>query len=213
MRCSLEYVVGRIEAEGLDRVFVFTKGAGGALGHKIASAEGTTAAVELLSTLPAQVAGDMVVKAWKHRPELRKPNTADLAYHWTVSGTMAVTGAGGYAGNGAGGPSWREYLDLKLELARREIEAKYADKDGDGFNMRDLAPVLQGLIARLGAPSQPVAPAPAPVASTGGGGSDEPELRAILADVVRFYRNNPEQARQFAPMLRDMANQHRNHEA
>lgn len=212
MRVSLEYVVGRIEAEGLDRVFVFTKGAGGALGHKIASAEGTQAAVDLLSTLPGQVAGDMVVKAWKHRPELRKPNTADLAYHWTVSGTMAVTGAGGYAGTG-GGPSWREYLDLKLELARREMEAKYADKENDGFNMRDLAPVLQGLVMRLGAPSQPVAVAPAPVASTGGGASDDPELRSILADVVRFYRNNPEQARQFAPMLRDMANQQRTHEA
>lgn len=210
MRVALDYVLARVDAEKLDRMTAHQRGAGGAAAGKIAYAEGTEAIREILQTLPGQVSGDIVLRCWRHGDNRGKKALAETAYTWTVAGTMEGGAIGGAPGVAAG-PSWREYLDLKLDLARREIEDRYRDKEkGDGFSMRDLAPIIAGLAQRLAAPVSgapdpaPVSgPAPTPKAKAG---ERDPELDAILADVVRFYRRNPEQARQFAPMLRDMAN-------
>lgn len=208
MRVALDYVLARVEAEGLDRMVAHQK-SGGGLG-KIAQANSVEEIKEILSTLPSQVQGDIVLKVWKATANKGRKGLQEVAYTWTVAGTMdggAVNGAPGYAG----GPSWREFMELRLQLMQKEIEAKHASKEKDGIGFADFAPLLQGLIGRLGSAAPTPSPVtgaeqPAPAASPKAASGRDPELDAILADVVRFYRRNPEQARQMAPSLHAMAN-------
>ena len=202
MKVAVQYVKDRVEAEGLDRLIATAKGYGAASGGIIAKANGSADVMEILDTLPGQVAGDFVVKVWKESPNKGRKGLDERAYTFILDGTM--NGTGMIQGANASGPTWREYLDLKLQLAKNELEQRYAGKEDDTW--KTLAPMIQGIAAQLmgNRPHivpEPIAatpPNPAPRAE-----QDE-ELNAILKDVVRFYRKSPGQARQFAPMLRQM---------
>lgn len=205
MKVSPQYVKERAEAESLDRLLATAKGGGAAGGGIIARGNSAEEVAEILDTLPGQVQGEFVVKVWKHSANKGRKGLHEIAYTFTLDGTMngnAVQGIGG------SGPSWRELMDLKLQILKMELEHKYEGKKDD--TLATLTPLITGIVARLGsgAPAAPVAAAdPEPVAAApkADRGQDA-ELRDILADVARFYRRNPAQAREFAPHLKQMAN-------
>lgn len=204
MKVSAQYVKDRAEAEHLDRLIATAKGYGAAGGGIIARGNSAEEVQEILDTLPGQVQGEFVVKVWKNTANKGRKGLAEIAYTFILDGTMGTNGVQGIAG---GAPSWRELMDLKLQILKMEMENKYEGKKDD--TLTQLAPLISGIVSRLGAsgpapaPAAPVSsPDPAPKADRG----EDAELREILADVARFYRKNPDQARQFAPTLKQMAN-------
>ena len=204
MKVSPQYVKDRAEAEGLDRLIATAKGYGAAGGGIIARGNTAEEVADILDTLPGQVQGEFVVKVWKNTANKGRKGLHDIAYTFILDGQMNGNSVQGIAG---GSPSWRELMDLKLQILKMEMEHKYEGKKDD--TLSTLAPLISGIVARLGSPAGGAAPVseaapPEPVAKADRG--EDAELREILADVARFYRKNPAQARQFAPTLKDMAN-------
>lgn len=203
MKVAVQYVKDRVEAEGLDRLIATAKGYGAASGGIIAKANGVEDVMGILDTLPGQVAGDFVVKVWKDTPNKGRKGLDERAYTFILDGTM--NGNTAIQGVGASGPTWREYLDLKLQLAKNELEQRYAGKEDDTW--KTLAPMIQGIAAQLLGNRPHIVPEPiaaTPPPKPARDPEEDEELSAILKDVVRFYRKSPGQARQFAPMLRQM---------
>lgn len=203
MKVSAAYVKERAEAEHLDRLIATAKGYGAAGGGIIARGNSAEEVQEILDTLPGQVQGEFVVKVWKHSANKGRKGLHEIAYTFILDGAMN-SNVQGIAG---GTPSWRELMDLKLQILKMELEHKYEGKKDD--TMQTLAPLISGIVSRLGsnAPAAPVGTAdPETVAAPKPDRGQDNELRDILADVARFYRRNPEQARQFAPTLKQMAN-------
>lgn len=204
MKVAAQYVKDRVEAEHLDRLIATAKGYGQAGGGIIAKANTEADVMDILDTLPGQVSGEFVVKVWKDSANKGRKALHDVAYTFILDGQM--NGAGNIQGMNAGGPTWREYLDLKLQLARNEMEARNAGKDDD--TLKTLAPMIQGIAMHLlKAPGPTIVPPVEPIAAAPATEPKETdaELSAILRDVVRFYRKSPQQAKEFAPMLKQMA--------
>lgn len=211
MRRTLADIKAMVEARGLDRLVAFDS-----RGRKVEEAEGTKEIIETLDNLERSTPDWIHVTLNKYKADSKDKRSWEArSFHAEFKGTGEMPGAVGATRDeyGGRGPTWREFFDLKLENMRKEVEEQNATTTAN--IVRELSPAITMLIGALGkkmiggsdAAPAPIA-APTPRATPDAPDSPMPmELRVMLANVVKVYRNNPDVARQYAPAIEQLANQ------
>ncbi len=182
-----------LEDNDLDRIEVAN-----ARGQRIIEATGAEQVAAAIAYAKEHVSGEIVVSAWKSTE--RKAS----AYVWCIRNREPGAVAG---------PAPSGNLDLleKLYDTRLELALLQHERENDNATKFDkIAEVAQTLgpqlIAALtGRPApQPIArpAAPAQEETEEPGSIPADEMQGMLADVVRYAKANPDQARQYIAMLR-----------
>ena len=193
MNVSVDLIRKVCEGQGLDYLEVWDQ----AKRSLLFDCSGRAAILDALTTLPDTLSGTVRVIAGKEADRVKGAKTAKV-YEWVCEWDQD----GGPVGSvGVDGPSWRELLDLKLELQEQRLRAELAPVNGS--SMDRLVDMLQQFVQPVGA-APAAAPAPAAVAAPAPV-ADGDALPAHVLDACRnvalLYRMDPDAFAAYAPLL------------
>lgn len=202
---AVDIVRKQIVDKGLDHLIAYN---GSKSGGRILDADSHSECLEALDDL-AGVGGPVLVVAWKGRVQADGEKAGKgTPYEWTISNGAQGGQVGAFGG--AGGPWLQPYVDTKLELERMKMAAEYDTKGNAIGKLGDVLLQYLPVIAHsLGVKLPPPANATDAETEEGEeadtvGGIPEPELEDMLEEVVQYARKNPDQARNYVSMLKNM---------
>lgn len=187
-----------IRSRDLDRVRVK-----GTDGKQVDYAQGVEEACAMLDSLNESTPDWVKVEAFTSRARPGKRAIEDQSFHamFKGQGKLESVGASEYS---SAGPTWREYMELRIEGVRREMEDKQSDTVLAVVDkLSPLINVAVGAIGRWmagGAAPAVVPPVPAGQPVSG----PDSELRDLLQKVAVMYRRDAAKVRQFEPFLDQM---------
>lgn len=196
MSATLELVRRMVTDQGLDVVEVWNQ-----RGSELV-AEGRGAnALAVLDEVAGQLTGTYRVEAYRDA-DVSANGTVKKgakAYRWSV----VFGNVSGPAAMPAAGPSWAEFIDLRLQLQEKTLREELAG--GNDGAMDRIAGLLEKVLTGGQAPTPATPPAPAPAQpGQDAGGELPPEVLEAARNVALLYRRDPAAFRQYAPILANM---------
>jgi hypothetical protein len=200
MKVTAEFVKGVIERRACDRLAAYDRSGKWRFDYREGTPEDM---VEAIDELVESSAGPFVVKLWKASDRTGRKALADDALSFMLQGRAQEETVNGMNGGGAG-PGWREFMDLKAELIRKELREEMGDRNDDVLGK--VLPLVERLVVagmNGRAPVRPVAavtPAPAadPAPAPDAPGDD---LREVLRAVTLIYRRDRNTFNSYAPLI------------
>jgi len=171
--------------------------------HLLYEADGADALADALDELPELLSGTVRVIAGR-QSDRDKGGKDARAYEWTVN----LSTVAGRVGAVADAPTWRELMDLRLELQEQRLRAELQPAE-PGY-MGQLVEMLSGMLQPGGA----MAPKVASVAGAAPAAAPAPDPNAELPaevleaarNVALLYRKDPDTFRAYAPALANLVN-------
>jgi len=167
-------------------------------------ADGPDAVADALEQLPELLTGTVRVVAGRSS-DRDKGGKDPRAFEWVVN---LSTAQGGRVGSVGDVPTWREMLDLRLELQEMKLRGELQQAE-PGY-MGQLVEMLSGMIKPGGAMAPKVS-APDSAAVTGSAPADPeplaelpPEVLEAARNVALLYRKDPATFNAYAPALANL---------
>jgi hypothetical protein len=207
MKVTAEFVKGVIERRACDRLAAYDRTGKWRFDYR----EGTPAElVEAIDELVESSAGPFVVRLWKASERPGRKALADDALSFMLAGRAQEETVNGMNGGGAG-PGWREFMDLKAELIRKELREEMGERNDDVLGK--VLPLVERLVVagmNGRAPVRPVAAVERSPAAAPKEAAPEPpadELREVLRAVTLIYRRDRATFDNYAPIIMNQADQ------
>lgn len=193
-------------ANGLDLLQVYDQ----AKRQMIFEARGTADVLQALDTLPDELNGTFRLVGTQQGAKGKEAP----AFEWVVSFNGSGDDAPRGVGSVDGGPTWREYIELREELLTMRLREEMAPASpGPWDKIAEMLPqMLPGIMGKA-APVVPAAAAQPVAGAAADGGALPPDVLAAAQNVVKLFKQQPQTFAQYAPVLHDLVNGSDNGEA
>jgi hypothetical protein len=202
MKVTADFVKGVIERRDCDRLAAYDRSGKWRFDYR----EGTPAnLVEAIDDLVESSAGLFVVKLWKNSDRTGRKALADDALSFMLTGRAQDESVNGVTTGGGAGPGWREWMDLKEELIRKELREEMSGRTDDVIGK--VLPLVERLVVAgmngraAVRPVAAVSPAPPVAAPTPAPDAPADELREVLRAVTLIYRRDRNTFNSYAPLI------------
>lgn len=194
-KVTAEYVAEVIKRNQCDRMAAYDRSGKVRYDYREGAPEELADAVQALCD---NTVGLFQVEVWRYKGPGKK-GLSSHALRFTLSGaTDEQTTAAQSIG---GGPSWREYYDLREQMMRRDLEQEQEDKSS--AVIAQVLPIAQDLIkavllqrAAVTAPIQGV-----PEKSAPGTSAMDDDLKQALRAVAIIHDADPDTFHSYAPLI------------
>jgi hypothetical protein len=198
MKVTADFVKGVIERQGCDRIAAYDRSGKWKFDYREGKPEDLVSAVD---DLVESSAGLFIVKLWKETGRTGRKALADESLSFMLQGRAqdeSVNGTGHQSG-----PGWREFMDLRTDLIRRELREEMGSRSDDMLGK--VLPLVEKLVVagmHGKAPIRPVAAVEQPA-------NDAPrerkpvddELREVLQAVALIYKRDRTTFNSYAPLI------------